>query len=167
MRTALDVTSDALDDAERDFVANIREHGWFRTSVLGDEHTTSFSYTTGFFAGYRKPEVIMFSLRPEIAHDIFWDLFRDAKKGSELPIGKRTDQVFGNSLAYAFPVAERHYPDHLGWSRWFYSGDEFPCLQIVWPDRAGIFPWEYGFDQEFAADQPDLTELGWAASIRV
>lgn len=165
MRTALDAPSEALDDAERDFVAQVREHGWFRTSVFGDANGPGFSYTTGFWADCQQPEFIIFTLKREITHDVFWDLFRDAKAGIVLPIGQRTDQVFGNSHAYAFTVARRHYRDHLGWSRWFYAGDEFPCLQIVWPDREGLFPWEAGFDQEFAPDQPDLTELGWAASV--
>ncbi|HEY1605029.1 MAG TPA: DUF4262 domain-containing protein [Allosphingosinicella sp.] len=30
----------------------------------------------------------------------------------------------------------------LGWSRWFYGGDVFPYLRLVWPDRVGLFPWE-------------------------
>jgi hypothetical protein len=165
MRTALDTPSDTLDDAERDFLAKVREHGRFRTSVLGEENRPGFSYTTGFWAGCQQPELIIFAFKREIAHNVFWDLFRDAKAGIVLPIGQRTDQIFGNSCAYAFPVAKRHYPDHLGWDRWFYAGDEFPCLQIVWPDRSGLFPWEAGFDQEFLGDQPDLTGLGWAKSV--
>jgi hypothetical protein len=36
-------------------------------------------------------------------------------------------------------------------------------LQIVWPDHEGLFPWQQGFDQTFADDQPDLTENGWLA----
>jgi hypothetical protein len=165
MLTALDAPTEALDDQERDFVAMIREHGWFRTSVFGDEHGPGFSYTTGFWTGCKQPELIIFTLKREITHDVFWDLFRDAKAGNTLPIGQRADRVFGNSYAYAFPVAKQFYREYLGWNRWFYGGDEFPCLQIVWPDRAGLFPWEAGFDEEFVVDQPDLTEHGWAASV--
>jgi hypothetical protein len=53
----------------------------------------------------------------------------------------------------------------LGWSRWFYGGDAFPCLQIVWSDRDGRFPWQSGFDPALAGLQPDLTENGWLASL--
>jgi hypothetical protein len=165
MRTALDTPTEALDDDERDFVDKIREHGWFDTSVFGDEEGQGFSFTTGFWVGCQQPELIIYSVEREIAHNVFWNLFRDAKAQITLPIGQRTDQVFANLPAYAFPVAKRFYRDHLGWGRWFYGGDEFPCLQIVWPDRAGVFPWEDGFDQNFASDQPDLTEQGWSASL--
>jgi hypothetical protein len=34
---------------------------------------------------------------------------------------------------------------------------------VVWPDEAGVFPWEDGFDSEYADEQIDFTERGWAA----
>lgn len=166
MPTALDAPDAKLDPAEKSFVANMREHGWFRTGVFHDEEGPGFSYTTGFWLKMQRPELIIFSIKDEIAHDVFWDLFRRAGQGHELVIGKRTDDVFANLPAYVFPVAKRHYADHLGWCRWFYGNDEFPCLQIVWPDHAGVFPWQSGFDPEFQPDQPDLTDEGWAAEVK-
>lgn len=165
MITALDAPADALDDDEKSFVAKIREHGWLNTSVTSDEEGPGFSYTSGLWVNARQPEVIMFSMKREIAHDVFWDLFRDAQAGRGLKQGVRTDQVFANLPAYVFPVAEKYYREYLGWNRWLYAGDNFPCLQIVWPDRDGVFPWQDGFDPTFAHDQPDLTENGWSASV--
>jgi hypothetical protein len=165
MLTALDAPPDALDEAEQSFVAKIREHGWFRTSIFGEEEAPGYAFTTGFWVNASQPELIIFSMKNETAHSVLWDLFRDAKSGQALPVGKRTDAVFANLPAYAFPVARRHYRDLLGWSWWFYGGGDFPCLQIVWPDRDGRFPWQPDFDVEFAGDQPDLTERGWTNEI--
>jgi hypothetical protein len=165
MRTALDALPTTLDEKERSFVSRLRQHGWFCTSVSEDEQTPRFSYTTGFWLSANHPELITFSMKSEIAHDIFWHVFRDAKDGCPLTVGKRTDAVFANLPAYAFPIAKKYYANLLGWSRWFYAGDEFSCLQIVWPDRAGLFPWENGFDVQFQADQLDLTEQGWKSYI--
>lgn len=165
MRTALDAPSETLDQNELTFVSNVREHGWFRTSVLGDETTPAFSYSTGFWINCAQPELIIFGLDAEVAHDVFWDLFRNAKSHGGLPTGCRTDKVFANVPAYALPVAKEFYPNHLGWSRWFYGGDNFPCLQIIWPDRHGIFPWEDHFDAGFEGIQLDLTEHGWTIAI--
>jgi len=164
MRTALDLPDKKLDEHERNFVSKIREHGWFNTRILAEAEDPGFSFTTGFWVNTSQPELIIFSLRDGLAHDVLWDLFREAKAGVALAVGKRTDQVFANLPAYVFPMAKRHYREHLGWSRWFYGGDKFPCLQIVWPDREGLFPWEPGFDPAFANDQPDLTEKGWQAA---
>lgn len=163
MLTALDIPDDELDQAERSFVASIREHGWFNTTVPKDEEGPGFSYSTGFWLGAHHAELIMFGMKADVAHEVLWGLFRGAKEGRTLVAGRRTQDAFSNLPAYAFKVSSRHYADHLGWSHWFYRGVEFPCLQIVWPDRAGVFPWEVGFDSEFRSDQLDLTEGGWAA----
>ena len=165
MRTALDAPPEALDDAEKSFVSKIREHGWFRTGVFGDDEGPGFSYTSGFWVSASQPEIIMFSMKDAIAHDVFWDLFWEAKDGKNLPVGKKTSVVFANLPAYVFSVARERYSNFLGWNRWFYAGDDFPCLQIVWPDREGVFPWEPNFDLNFAKDQPDLIEHGWVNEI--
>ena len=165
MITALDAPFIALDADEKVFVAKIREHGWFRTSVSSDDEGPGFSYTSRLWVNTGKPEVIMFGMKSEVAHDVFWDLFRDAQAGHSLKQGVQLDEVFGNLPAYAFPVAKRFYREYLGWNQWLYAGDNFPCVQIVWPDRDGEFPWRQGFDPTFAKDQPDLTESGWLAAI--
>ena len=165
MNTALDAPAASLDEPERRFVADVREHGWFRTAVFADAEGPNFSYTTGFWVGADHPELIMFGLKGETAHEVFWNLFRDARSAKSLVVGKPTADVFGNQSAYVFPVAKRFYAEYLGWSRWFYGGDDFACLQIVWPDREGVFPWEDDFDPSFAGSQPDLTERGWKATL--
>src|SRR6187401_1181169 len=111
MRTALDAPLNALDDGEQRFVTKIREHGWFRTGVLAEAQSPGFSYTTGFWLSTGMPEVTMFGLRDDIAHDVFWDLYRDAQAGRSLPVGASTNEVFANIPAYAFPVAKRFYPN--------------------------------------------------------
>jgi hypothetical protein len=165
MHTALDAPPERLDADEKKFVAAIREHGWFRTQVSADDEGPGFSYTTGLCINAGHPELILFGLKGDIARDVLWDLFREAQAGFRLPSSTRTDRAFGNLPAYAFPVAKRHYPEYLGWSRWFYGGDDFGCLQLVWPDRAGLFPWEAGFDAALGDDQPDLSEAGWTAAV--
>lgn len=165
MRTVLDAPFDALNPPEHAFAAKVREDGFFRAEVFGDAIGPGFSYSTGFWVSTGQPEIIMFSIKGETAHDVFWDMFRLAKGNTPLSLGKPTNQVFANRTAYVFPIAKRFYPDYLGWSRWFYGGDDFPSLQIVWPDREGMFPWEGRFDPAQPGDQPDLTEHGWQASL--
>lgn len=166
MKTAFDLPGEDLDQDDSNFLATIREHGWFRTEVLPDSRGPGFSYSTGFTFSADHPELIVFGAESEIARQMLWDSYRNAKEGRPLPVGTRTDQVFGSVPIYAFPVARRFYPEYLGWSSWFYQGDDFECLQLVWPDREGVFPWEPGFDATFKGHQPDLTESGWAAALQ-
>jgi hypothetical protein len=165
MRTALDTPLDALDEGERNCVSNVLEHGWFHTAVFGDDEGPGFSYTTGFWLNTQFPEVMLFSMKRETAHTVLWDLFRDLKAGNVPAIGKVSADIFGNANAVLVPVAKAHYGEYLGWNRWFYQGDEFPCVQLVWPDRAGAFPWQSTFGKEFEGLQPDLTEQGWVAAL--
>jgi hypothetical protein len=165
MRTALDGDRSKLDEQERTFVEAVETHGWFRTSVMAEDEHPSFSYTTGFTLTLGAPEVLIHSLRSDLAHDVLWDLFRDLKAGKRLVLGRPLDDILGNHRACFFAVARRHYRDHLGWSRWFYGGDPFDCLQLVWPDRDDVFPWEPGFDAAMRDNQVDLSETGWLREL--
>ncbi len=163
MLTALDAPADKLDDQEKAFVVQVREHGWFRTSVFDDEDGPGFSYTSGFWVKQKAPEIIVFSMRSELAHDVLWDMYRDAADGTVFPIGQRLSNVFANIEAIFLPVAKSFYPTYLGWSRWFYGGDDWPCVQLVWPDAHGKFPWEASYEERFANSQPNLTGEDWPA----
>lgn len=161
--TALDAPADKLDDQEKNFVAQVREHGWLRTSVFEDDEGPGFSYTTGFWRGQEVPEIIVFSLNAQLAHDVLWDLYRDAAAGVRFPTGQRLSNVFANTEAVFLPVAKPLYREYLGWGRWFYGGDDWPCVQLVWPDAFGKFPWEAGYEERFANSQPNLTGQHWPA----
>lgn len=164
MITALDAPDAALDAHERNFVSNIRKHGWVGTGVAAEAGFAGFSYTTGFWVTLGVPEIIVFSLSRETAHAVLWDLFNEMKAGKRQPVRAPT-RVFGNSDGVFFPVNRQRYADHLGWSRWFYGNDDFPCWQLVWPDKDGRFPWQPGVDEAVRADQPDLSAGGWAAEF--
>jgi len=162
MRTALDTAPVLLDEGEQNFVEQIRRHGWFGTHVFADDEGPGFSYTTGFWLRFQFPELIVFSMSRQTAHDTFWHMYRELEAGRRFPIGEPTDAVFENLAAVLLPVSERQYRPHLGWSRWFYAGDDFQCLQLVWPDRGGRFPWSPGFSEGLRAAQPDLTADNWS-----
>ncbi|MFE0755350.1 DUF4262 domain-containing protein [Inquilinus sp. NPDC058860] len=166
MATALDAPVDALDPQERRFVAIMREHGWHHTGVFEEDENPEFSYSTGFWLTLRHPEIIAFSLSQDVAGRVLWDLYRDLQKGRVLPVGVRLSDVFANTDAYLMPVDKQHYAEHVGWSRWFYGNDDFPCLQLVWPDKRGAFPWEAGRYEPPPALQPDLSPAGWIQSLK-
>jgi hypothetical protein len=108
------------------------------------------------------PELIVFSLAREIAHDTFWHIYRELEAGQRLPIGEPSAEVFENVTAVLLPVSRVHYRAHLGWSRWFYRGDGFECLQLVFSDTSGLFPWSPGSSEDFRTAQPDLTAGNWS-----
>lgn len=161
MLSALDANPQKLDEHERNFVSIVREHGWHHMRVAADNEGPDFSYTTGFWLlGF--PEIIVFATKQEIASDVLWDMFRSQKSGQSYPVAAVRNDIFANLPACLLPVSQRYYREYLGWSRWFYAGDTFSCLQLVWTDREGNFPWQPGFSSEFDDDQPDLSDENWA-----
>jgi hypothetical protein len=161
MLTALDAPEDLLDEHDKKFVASIREHGWFGTGVLAEGEKPEFYYSTGFWKTLGLPELIAFSLKADAAHQIFWNIFNDARAGRQFENGKRFDNILNTHDIVLLSVDKQHYREYLGWSRWFYGGDLFPCYQLILPDRANLFPWNDGFDAKLTPDQPDLSTVGW------
>jgi hypothetical protein len=162
MRTALDADPEKLDGHEQNFVEKIRQYGWFGTHVGAEGEAPGFGYTTGFWLKLGFPELILFSLGRQVAHDTFWHIYRELEAGKRFAIGKPEDNIFENYPAVLLPVFPQEYPTHLGWSRWFYGGDHFHCLQLVCPDSNGCFPWSNGASDDFRASQPDLTASNWS-----
>jgi hypothetical protein len=46
-------------------------------------------------------------------------------------------------------------------------GDDFDCVQLIWTDRDGRFPWQQGYATEFIEAQPDLTDDAWSGFARI
>lgn len=162
MFTALDAPDEKLDDDERDFVRNIREHGWFDNRILPEDKLPGFNFTTGFQITIGRPDLIVFGLPQEAAHNILWDAFRRMKDGLVLESSKPYAEFIDRFDVYFQPVDKAQYHEHLGWSRWFYGGDDFDCWQMIWPDKTGLFPWQSGYDERFVAMQPDLSSGDWS-----
>lgn len=92
-------------------------------------------------------------------------MFRDVQAGWRLTPGMQLAGVLAKLPVVMMPVSVQRYPDYLGWSRWFYGDDTFPCLHLIWPDKAGAFLWDARFSLDFAGLQPDLTDGGWRAAL--
>jgi hypothetical protein len=161
MRSALDVPTDSFNDYEKNLVSQIRKHGWFCTSVLSDENHLGFSYSTGLWLSLNHPELIVFSIDGTPAHDIYRDFYDAIRNGGRFPVGQRLSGIFKGFDAILAPVSRERYGEYILSSRWFYGGEDFPCLQLIWPDPVGLFPWESGADSAFANSQPDLSPTGW------
>ena len=50
------------------------------------------------------------------------------------------------------------YPWVLGQARWFYRGDDFPALQLIWPDKQHHYPWDSQYRDDWYSLQPLLFE---------
>ena len=53
-------------------------------------------------------------------------------------------------------VDQALYGEHFGRAIDYYGGSGFPVLQMVWPDRHNVFPWEPNCDAGIRELQPVL-----------
>ena len=154
-----------LDANDKAFLAKVEEHGWMVMSIKDEPGKPGWSYTVGLFENFAHPEIVIFGLKPDSRHRILNWIGDNVKRNNPFTAEKEHEWVLDNYKCWSKPVQKRWYYDLLGYARWFYKtgrdSDNFPCVQALWPDKAGIFPWqsEYGY-----ADQPLLYETELVAA---
>jgi hypothetical protein len=146
----------ATDAGEQKLLDNIRKFGWHCMQISGDDEHEAFSYTVGLFQTYGHPELLIYGLPPEIAHAVLTIVADAAANGQALNLGEPTDALLEGYSCVFVSVPLIEYPEHFGFARWYYEGDGFPVEQVVWPSRAGLFPWHPEAAVEFRAKQPVL-----------
>ena len=150
--------------------ANVERHGWsvLRVGVPAGEEGPEFAYSVGMWATFRHPELIIVGLPLESAHAIINDVGEAIRGGRVFHAGDVADDEFLEGYAVTFrDVPTRQYEFYLGWANWFYRGDDFPCLQLIYPDRERRWPWAEGVASGFREWQPVLAEAPpptWASS---
>jgi hypothetical protein len=143
-----------LDEAE--LAAKVEQYGWYVMLVPKDDEGPGFAYSIGLHKNFDHPEIIIFGLDLKV----MWAMINEI--GAQVKTGKHyeTEKIyFGLIEKYGCvfePVAERYYAEYFGYANWFYKGTDFPALQCVWPDKAGLYPWHEDFNPEWLAAQPLL-----------
>lgn len=123
--------------------ADIAKFGW---SVIGvfptaEEPGVPFSYTVGL-SGKGLPELAMYGLPVRTGHQLLNMVARQmVDAGVPLATGQRIENVLENDVALV-AVAMTNTTD-LNLVREVY-GSVAAAVQLCWPDRDGLLPWEQG-----------------------
>lgn len=123
-----------------------------------------FSYSVGFWKTANTPDLIVSGMAPEHAHNLFGCALEDIINGRLVPadgVSWRPEEavhaifrdVHPTQLRKAFLVAALNYARDQG-----QPPGQFRALQIVFPDRRGVFPWDAEFDQTYRPYQAALWE---------
>ena len=148
------------DDAERKLLADVAERGWHILGVPANKEGPGFTFSVGILYSLSHPEIMIMGLPTNTAARLINTMGDAIRVGREYLPGQRYDD-----LADGFPLAfvsmdQRYYREYLGTALWFYRTPDFPVLQCVWPDKAGLFPWEPGFDSRYFQVQRVLGSRG-------
>jgi hypothetical protein len=141
---------EAEDDSDRKLLSDIEKYGWHVVFVTEEPATPQFAFTVGLHYRYSHPEILVMGLKQATAHSLLHSLVEKIKQGEKLESGSLVTDIASFPLALV-PIHIDHYREHLGYGMWFYRSlrAPFPALQLVWPDRAGLFPWQNGYDARF------------------
>ena|SRR2546423_1917175 len=148
----------AADDHDRKLLSDIQQVGWHVLHITPDETGPAYSFTVGLYYSFGHPELIVMGLAPSLSHQVLNLAVINIAAGEAFPAGVKTDLLLKNFHCTFVPVAIENYKEYLGYGIWFYRtlGHPFPTLQLVWPDKQDLLPWESGYDKRYEKLQPLL-----------
>ncbi|HWS70476.1 MAG TPA: DUF4262 domain-containing protein [Thermoanaerobaculia bacterium] len=145
-----------LSPAEQKVLRDIRTNGWHVITVGAEDDSPGWAFSIGLFETYKQPEILLFGLRSQTMHQLINQIAEQMQEGTKYADGFRDDSLLEGYGCQFKQVAERWYPETVGFARWFYGETEFPLLQLYWPDKNGRFPWDRRCDAGVRALQPRL-----------
>ena len=143
-------------EAERQIISDVEKYGFHVAQFHGDGYSPSFAYTIGLFKTYGYPELICFGLNLDLLHSVLWSgkELLDKQPVPDQNIGY--PDFLGDYDVRLLTVDKGWYKDYFGYGYWFNKTWDFPVLQIVWPDKQALYPWEEGFNPNWKWGQPLL-----------
>ena len=148
--------TDDLSPPDRKLLDDVDEYGVHIVHVPEDDEGPGFSFTVGLWHNFEQPEVIVFGLPEPVAHELLNALADAADEGQKFLADQRHESLLVGYPVRFVAVPKAQFDEFLGSAVWAYGGDDFGCVQLVWPDKQGRWPWEPGVREGFAESQPVL-----------
>jgi Domain of unknown function (DUF4262) len=125
---------EGFDLGDAKFLEIIEKFGWHVMSVCPRKDSIDqqewFSYSTGLFAQFQRPEIILFGLAANTGSRIINEIGNAVKVGREFELDADYTDIFADAVKCRFRcVQASRYSEYVCWSTWFYEGDEFPVWQ--------------------------------------
>jgi hypothetical protein len=139
-----------LDETMRKVAKQVRETGLSVIAVGGD---FSYAFTVGLYKTYQHPEIVVTAIGAEQAADLLNLLAERIRAGERFRVGQVYDGDDEMRRSTYLTVKKKRYDDYLGTALGYYRGPNFPAIQRVSADAAGLFPWEPGCDPDMKLHQ--------------
>jgi hypothetical protein len=147
-----------MNSGDKQVLSEIEKYGWHVVQVLEDEEGPAFAFSIGLFHTLKHPEVIIFGLPLEIAHQLINNMGQAVKSGQNYLPGHEYDDILEGYNCSFIEVDIEWYSEYLGYATWFYKGQNFPVVQCVWPDKQQRYPWEAEANKHLQELQPLLSK---------
>lgn len=132
----------AVSDPSEAFIQQaVEQFGWAVQSIDESRSEPAFSYTIGLHKSFQHPELIVFGLPHEAAQRLLNIVGERIRAGTRFEQGVAyADLVHGHDVRFRAAEDPKSLHEHVGYALWYYQGEPFELLQVVWPDAKGAFP---------------------------
>jgi hypothetical protein len=138
--------------------SDIATYGWHVIQVAEDDEGPGFAYTIGLFERFAHPELIVFGLPLETMHRMLNGAGAAVRGDRVYRAGRDYDEILEGYQCTFRPVPRSRYKEYLGTACGHYGRDDFPALQLIWPDREQRYPWAAPDDAWIRMAQPVLAD---------
>jgi hypothetical protein len=129
-----------LDDDDRRLLESVRDHGWHVLGILEEGESPAFAFTVGLTTSFGHPELLIAGLEIKVMHSLLNALGETIRAGRGYMAGERISDLVDGFDCLTINVDRAHYPEWLGYARWYHRGDAFEVLQVLWPDKQNVLP---------------------------
>ncbi len=153
------MTPDPLDNgpiSRKEIQDKIDQYGCYIIQVDSDDYLPAYAYTIGLFQRFKHPEIISFGLSIELLGNLLNDACTSIKEGNSLHADTLYEEFIKDYPIQFLTVDKSYYSDYMAICNIFYHTEGYPSLQMVWPDKQSLFPWEEGFNPDWKFKQPLL-----------
>jgi hypothetical protein len=148
---------DQLGSVDRKLINGVRERGWGVLAIPEDEVSAGWAFTIGLWHSYRSPEVAVFGLDGPVMMRCLNALGDQVAAGRPVVAHEEREGIINNHAVTLKPVHDGWRRAFLGTAHGFYRATRgVSFLQLLWPDRAGLFPGQVGFMPQYGELQPRL-----------
>lgn len=137
---------------------NVKEHGLAIQFIFPtkEQPGPKFAYTVGM-TDIGQPELVVIGLPESLAGMVFNRVFEELRAGTRTGQETSIEKVLSVPLLMHTADESLAYPYTVQCQRYYQERGIKPAFkQLIWPDTAGVYPHEQGFDEEMVDLQPYL-----------
>lgn len=137
----------AEDNCDAKLLFDVEREGWHVVQIYEEPDCPQFAFTVGLYYQFLQPEILIMGIDLAMSAQILNGIGEAMRSGRKIVPGRYDDFVAGYPVELA-PIDLAFYEEYLGYATWFYRSlpHPYPAMQCIWPDKAGVFPDESGYD---------------------
>lgn len=141
-----------------ELLALAASHGWAVMKVHADPERgmPSLAYSVGLHETFGHPEIIITGFDLGLMQDLINDMGEAVRAGGRYEPGRDYDRIVRDYMCRTAEVSTQWRLRLMYAACWFYDSLDFPALQLLLPDRQGLFPTDEACEESCRRLQPLL-----------